>query len=481
MFVKQKIEKLILAVLVTCALFLLAVQPVLALNCRFYITLSGGSSVQNGQEKTVTVRLAPGSESIDVVENVTLTYDPAKLEYVSSNSNGSLFEAEISKTLSSGSVKTSRATFGAPVTSDTVVINVVFRAKVGSGNTSLQVSGQAASSNTGGYTNPSGGNATVSFTSPPQTPPPAPPTSPSPSPTPKPSPTSPSPAPTASPAPSQTPQAPGIVISAEAIQFTRASLKVSTEKPTQVTVRFGLSQNDLFFQTAQTGLATNHQISFEDNKLIPGTTFYYQVIAQDAAGKLTESPLGSFKTKGFTAKIKATDKNNKPLKKKRLTLRSEPQTVMSDEDGNATFLDVAPGNHTLEIEYGGRTYSQSVQIVNKLVTDGSGVQTAPVQSLAVAFNKLSDDNKYPSGLLIGIPLLVAILALFAVIARRGIRRPSFAARGTGRFTGNKAVTPQPAAKLADTSNPVSGSIRQASDSSQPAPGSTINPNSTKGQ
>lgn len=121
------------------------------------------ASAQVNEEVNVNIRINPGAP-IYGVEDVILTYDSTKLEYVSVDTTGSPFEADLGQTIVSGSIEVNRATFGASIETDSLIAVVKFKALTGSGTTDVRVTGNAAGD--GGYTNPIGSSSTITFTSP---------------------------------------------------------------------------------------------------------------------------------------------------------------------------------------------------------------------------------------------------------------------------------------------------------------------------
>lgn len=63
-------------------------------------------------------------------------------------------------------------------------------------------------------------------------------------------------------------------------------------------------------------------------------------------------------------KIGFFDKNHKPLKKKKVTLHSDPQTATTDDKGYATFTNVPVGSHKAEYTEGKKTYSQTLMLAD---------------------------------------------------------------------------------------------------------------------
>jgi hypothetical protein len=112
---------------------------------------------------TVDVRLTPGV-TVDGVD-ATLTYDQAKLQFVSIDPTGSPFDVELgAQTGGSGSVHLTRGNLSGGVSADGLVAKVTFKALTGTGNATIQVAGNATKG--GVYTNPSTANTTVNFSTP---------------------------------------------------------------------------------------------------------------------------------------------------------------------------------------------------------------------------------------------------------------------------------------------------------------------------
>lgn len=127
--------------------------------------LPSTTSVQNNTDVTVAVRINPGT-SVGVVENVTVTYDSAKFQFVSINYTGSAFDASLAENTSTpGQVKFSRGALSNPeITTDSLIANVTLKALAGSGSTNLAVTGQAAGGNPPAYSDPAGHQVTMTLT-----------------------------------------------------------------------------------------------------------------------------------------------------------------------------------------------------------------------------------------------------------------------------------------------------------------------------
>lgn len=433
---KNKRSFLVVPILLVAAFLLVVPKQALAIGS-LYIS-PGTSSVQINSNVTVAIRINPGT-SVDSVE-AQLQYDSSKLQFVSINDSGSAFTLPLAQSGGGGTVSIERGIIGS-VTSDALVARVVFRALTGSGSTSLSVSGNAAWA--GSYTSPSSGSATINFRSPsaptPSNPTPTPPSTPS------------------TPRPNQNQQTPGtrqpsnvsvaapgiptaddddkVGVTAEIgeVQFTKAKLNVKTGNNARVYVRFGLGPEQLNYQTALTERGKTHEIAFDEKLLIPGTTFYYQVIAEGADGSRTIKGVTLFKTKGYTVRITVKDKENKPLKDKQLTLFSDPMSGRTDKQGVVEFNDVSPGQHKLEYKAGETTHSSTIQIEDAMQQDASGNQAAVVQNVSVVYGELTQKD-IPIATIAALCAVLAVLGGIIVLAttRRGSGGGSFKGFGGGK-------------------------------------------------
>lgn len=123
------------------------------------------ASVANGQNITVDVRIDPEGASVGFVENVTVAYDPAKLQYVSHDVSGTPFSAElVMNTATPGTIiRSSYQPADGYTSTDTLVMKVTFRALTGNGTASVSVSGIAYDNNAADI-RPTGDSATLSLT-----------------------------------------------------------------------------------------------------------------------------------------------------------------------------------------------------------------------------------------------------------------------------------------------------------------------------
>jgi hypothetical protein len=69
-------------------------------------------------------------------------------------------------------------------------------------------------------------------------------------------------------------------------------------------------------------------------------------------------------------KFQILDKSDNPLPNLETTLFSDPQNVVTDENGVASFKDVPIGSHTLVFDYQGENFQKKVAIADTLTEDG---------------------------------------------------------------------------------------------------------------
>jgi hypothetical protein len=122
------------AVAVTSLVGLFIVVTYAAGSATLTLTPSGGSH-DIGSNFTVTIYENSGSETVNSVD-VTMTYDQAKLQFVSIDSSSSAFAIAATATGGGGGVNIAKGTV-TPVTGSQVVASVTFKALAESGGTTI--------------------------------------------------------------------------------------------------------------------------------------------------------------------------------------------------------------------------------------------------------------------------------------------------------------------------------------------------------
>lgn len=421
MRLKQKIIYSILAGTFLAPLFS---QYALATTGVIYIT-PASSSMQINSSKTLSLRINPGTK-VDGVQ-ATVTYSAASLRLNSVDTSSSPFSAQLQKSVSSGSITLALGNLSGGVSTDALIATMNFTALKSSGSTVLSISNANATSS-GSYTNPAIANATISFTAPP-------PSQPAPSPSPS--------------APTQTtttatsggsssgaslggavkakPLSPPHITSTLAkVGYTSATLHVTSNRSLKLYATYGIDATHLTSNTVATS-GTKTDIKLGDKTpLVPGTTYYYQVIGKDSDGKQTKLPIKHFTTTGFTVQVTVLGIANQPLANHTVELHSQVQTATTDAKGVATFTNVAPGEHHLVYKTNtDKEYSAIVYVANTVPSEGTK-NTAAAPQLAAVILPVSTPVQTSSSrtlaiagsMLLCIIIVAALLYLFLTISAR---------------------------------------------------------------
>jgi len=372
------------------------------------------ASVQSGSSQTLALRINPGT-AIDGVQ-ATITYDSSMVQETAVDTASSDFGSVLQKSISTGTIVLALGSLGGTISSDALVANVTFKALANGGGTSIQLSNVNASYS-GSYTNPGSSGANLSFTAVPSTPAPAAASSTGAT-TKKATTTTTSstPATPATSTPSQAVATPKAVatVNLASVQYSLAKVTVTTNIPVQAALQYGTSKTKLDQSTVFTGLSTTNSISLNPSQLIPGTTYYYDVITKDAAGNITTSTVKSFKTKGYTFKVTVLDGHYHPVAGKTVTLHSSPTQAKTNSAGVATFNDVAPGLHNVTYQLAKKSYNHDVYVENNVSTNGT-VQTAVVQSAAVVLTSLSQQSNQTLKTVLLVLIIMIILAVLCLL------------------------------------------------------------------
>jgi hypothetical protein len=428
--------------------------------------LTGTSSVAHGGAVTLNLRINPGTPV--TVTQSTVTYDASKLQFVSINTSSSAFDTNVSQSQSSGSIQIDRAKLDpAGVSGDSLIATITFTALPYSGSTAVNIVPPSNAAYNGSYTNPALSGASVTFTAgtcpagqigtPPScTAAPASGgsggTSPTPGKTNTPKSGSTSTPATPTPAQSETSSTstptsslavPSIVSSD--FQYTIATIMATTSTSAQVQVKYGLSADSLNFQTPLTAAGTKHTISISEN-LPTATTIYYQVIAIDGtATKATTTQTA--KTKGVLVTVLLLDKNRTPLANQTVSINGEQ--AKSNKEGYATFKNLAPGEHQVELKAGSKIHKQPFVILANITTT-AGKQSTPDQNIFVVYNDYE-----PSGFTGILPFVgggVLVIAAAAAGVMYWRRNGGFSIRKAapipieGLIVSGQTATPMPANK-----------------------------------
>lgn len=382
-------QKLLLGLMLFTALFSLVPSRVFAVAGSIYFA-PGGGSVINGSEFDVEVRgKVPNPGFWGGGTTTIVSYDPTKLQVVSYNDTGGVFQSANTKNwngTTSGTVKyTAQVYWNAPAVNDQKIISIKLKA-IATGNATLSF-GSGTSVNDGPTTGTPSTFTVLPATcpagqvgTPPNCATPAP--SPSPSPTPKPStkPTPKPPAPVATPTPTPTVEetpAPvassdgGLQIEDVKVTASRAensvawSLNNAAAKPT---VLYGTNKNALQDAGEVTRLDDgSYKMTFKDLKL--GTLYYFTIKASTDDNLLGASYSGVLTTRGYPVQL--TIKQNNVLLEG-ATVVINGRTFKTNADSIVT-AELSDGKFTAAITPAGSSDSQKADFtVKKLAVPANG-------------------------------------------------------------------------------------------------------------
>lgn len=473
---------------------LLFSHSALAATGQIYVT-PANISVQKGSNLTVGVYITPGTD-VNAVP-ISLSYDPGKLTYQTTSYANSPFTTQVgADTTTPGKIYFTAVLLSGTVTApQSFIANITFTAIASSGYDSLDLTGSSAA-NSGSPTDPALVGATVTFTStcpagqtgtPPNCTTPTPPAGGSGSGTgsTKPGPSGSSgsgsqgsvTAPAAGATSASGVKAAGTPVSVKAatVEFTQASLSLSSKTPTKVYVRYGLN-GQLNVTTPESDFATSHTVTLDPAMLIPGENYTYVVFSTDQQGAVSQTSPRHFKTKGLEVTLGLFDKNHQPLRNKKVTLHSTPITAKTDRNGFVTFTDVAPGDHHVVYTAGKQTYDQTLTVANNIKTVGTK-QIAAAQNFSVFYPFTQPASYLLFWALAGVVLLGG--AGYWLVRAGKFNMQGFAHReplltGTQTVIVSSTTAPgQPNGSAVSSKLPIS--LERIPGPATPQPGSTVTP------
>ncbi|MDB5166624.1 MAG: hypothetical protein JWM37_696 [Candidatus Saccharibacteria bacterium] len=382
-------------------------SPALAEAGQVYLS-PAAASTKKGDAVIIQLRVTPGG-SIDSVE-AKITYDPAKLQFLKATFGGTAFNAQLEQKQADGTINVSRGSTTGAISTDALIEVLAFKALVADGTTGISISdanatsaGESMSYGTAGTTVsllPSDGQSNIR---------------------------------------SLTPAA----ISKETVKYNQAMISISLKQAAQAYIMYGFSKDELVYTTPLTDSGSTHTITLGSDALVPGSSYNYAVVTQDAFGNTAQSETRQFKLKGLTVRVAAYDVNRQPLKRTTLELRG-PTTlkVKTDKTGVATFNDVSPGNQAIVFKTGGKEYSQTLSIVDNVATDGN-TQTSDTQTFSVVYEVKPSSLGWLRLVFIGVIILIAlgVIITLGLRLRKSVASPNTAVNPTV-YQGQPGVPPQ---------------------------------------
>ena len=371
-----------------------------------------------GKSFSVNVNVNNGAVPTATAQ-VILNYDTSKLQLTNLASASEPFETQFGSATTGGTIDVTRASLNGDITGSNSFMRLTFKALAAGNGTVTVTSGSSIlkADDSSQIWNESLTTATYSVVAPVIV-------APTPTPNPTPAPTTPSPTPTNPSSPSPTPQnntanpaqpeanetavesnPPAAELVDEQPQVTerslkRVSLSLKTKSPVRAKVLYGID-GQLSSATQETELSTNPTISLDPKLLVPGRTYSYKVVLTDEQGSVTETDIATFRAKGFNLRVLLRDKDNKPLAKVKVTLRSEPREGTTNDEGIVEFEDVELGDHTAYYKVDGQDQQQVLSVVDNATAE-DGQELIPFQAIEIIAT--SDANL--SALVVVLPVLV---------------------------------------------------------------------------
>lgn len=209
----------------------------------------------------------------------------------------------------------------------------------------------------------------------PVAPPPPPAPTPAPTPTPRPSPTPPRPTP--APTPPATPPPATDANAVVTAGTAAAEFHIPAGGATKVHIVYGPSAA-ILDQVSDDIPVSGDSATIFLTKLTPGTSYFFQIVRANDAGKTSNSTTTEFKTTGFNLAVYFANSTKKAVSGIKGSLSNSKQAAVSDKNGVMNFANVPSGSYNVTFAYKGITYRQEVTASLASVTDADAGAAAPV-------------------------------------------------------------------------------------------------------
>ncbi|PJE65629.1 hypothetical protein COU91_00635 [Candidatus Saccharibacteria bacterium CG10_big_fil_rev_8_21_14_0_10_47_8] len=427
-----------------------ALQFASAAGATLYLT-PASASVQQQNTIKIAIHVNTGGEAVSGVQ-ADLSYPTDKFDVSAANvASSSDFPTTIETTVGSGSIHIVRGAAlgsGGISGSNLLVVDITFTAKNTAGVAAINFVSSSqvirASDSTNILSGTTGGSYTV--TAPPASPSSPPSSGGSSSPGSSSSSSSSSSkktsgsSPSSTPTPAPTPAVAGDKIAPKIsdvkvvdISFKAATITWTTSEPATSIVEYGVTANH-GLSAIDGSFVTNHKVVLPTDGLASGYQFSFMVKSVDPAGNMVTSNNATFTTKGLTLQVNVIDQKSKGVKGAKVSLGS--RTAVSDKQGIAKLTELPAGKHELKVQFGGKTKSASVSILDN---ENAKPQTTTVK---IVTSELPLYVKIP--IVLGIIVLLAVVGVFAL---RFIR-----SRGGGGDIGPLASGPTEPSSAAPVNN-----------------------------
>lgn len=396
------------------AVFLVPSTVFAATSATIYVSPSS-SSVTNGNNVTISIRINPNSNPVDSVQAV-LNFDSSKLQYLSYSAGAfTTFQANAS----GSSFSYVGTLLGSSTSSDSLMFSVTFKA-VADGSASLSVSGVSAAYQGNAFNQTLAANGSVTVSTPA---PPVPTVTPPKSTVKTPTTSTSTQVEVDTTAPTLVGD-PSIVVSKNSI-----SVSLKTSENAKLSTRYSLGEATYSLNGSE--FKTDHSfIIGQDAPLVAGSIYQVEIDAEDQSGNKATIYSKEIRTTGVDYRVRITDVEGVALSNHKVQLFSEPQETTTDGDGIATFADVTPGEHVLVFEIDGLVLRRTVTIGSDIELLNSNNDSYEKVTLPVRFqendsNKVAETNNTRNYLIIaGLAAMLGVIttSVFFLLKEKGIFR-----------------------------------------------------------
>lgn len=397
--------------------------PVHAVAGSIYFSPGSGTHV-NGSSFTVDVRAkVPANGWFGGGATIGVTYPTNLLQVTSTSVSGGVLGGSNPRAVN-GTVSYNVLNYPSKAINDEKIFTITFKA-IATGSATLNFS--ANTSVNDGPTSKKSSTFTIQnptcpagqIGTPPNCrvpPPPAP--APTPSPQPAPQPTTPQPSPAPAPTPTQ-PAAQGdevekpkptpekiVELNFDDITvqpaFAAASIDCQTTSKASSTFAYGTSATSLDTDVEVEASEDGMQFSTRLQELLPGTTYYYQIVAK-ANNDQAMTETGQFTTKAFPVTIRVSQ-DSKPTKNATLKISGNDDIYTTNDKGQVD-LSLLPGEYTVTIAKDSLKTEQVFTVKALEITDDKAPKTQVIEVAIATVISSEDNTNY---------LLVAIIATIGI-------------------------------------------------------------------
>ena len=340
-------------------------------------TLSAGSIYLSPASATIakdayfSVSVRVNASGVDSVQ-ANLSYPADKLDFTGLSYGGTAFEIQAEGSGGGGSIRIARGSISAK-SGDVLVATISFRAKVDNGSATVSFTSGTEGVKGGAVVASAGSGGTYSFTKP-------------------------------APEPEKDKTAPKISdVKITDISLNKATATWITNENATSVVEYGPTDK-LGITASSTKLVKSHKVTLASSLLFSGSKYFYRVKSKDKSGNEVQDEIREFKTKGYKIQLSITDKNGNSISDAKVQLVPGTDKKTTTEDGTVEFEDVAAGDHSVHVEYGGQVLASTIT-----VEDTEDPETIQQFTVKIAF------SSNPFGVAGESDIVIPVLALIAIV------------------------------------------------------------------